>query len=1049
MKLKSTYDTKKPRSICLLFVFLCFYGTLLGQNLPITVKGIVTSSEDGLPIPGVAVVLQKSGKTTGAVTDFDGAYRIEASIGDELIFSYIGMRKVNQKVIGPQLNVQMDPETNELEEVVVIGFGTQKKKEVTGAVSQVKAEEIENVITSDIGQALQGQIAGVSVTANSGEPGEGSGILIRGVSSLTGSNSPLWVIDGVPQSNGDPGLNPNEIETIDVLKDAASAAIYGTRAAGGVILVTTKKGKPGNTRINLEFVNGFQIITRQTPLMNTQEQIFFDLNNPIRNGSPARSDRFSLLNDNDLRDLTENDFARISRYNVNMSGGNNDANYSIVMGFFEQDGIVVNSSLKRYNLRANLELKKDKWSFDNGFGFTIDDRERPNFNLLILGQRAFPYLDEVGTGSSNVINENDESAGPLQQVLEALTRDRQVDRYRFEARSNIKYKINDNLELTTLIAGVFTNQKEKQVQPRFNLFDSNGVNLRSDEDSFVFEGREETVLINWNGGINYKQQFGKHNIGVLALMNIEQDFYTSIGTINKGLSFATPTNLSLGTVGAEAISSGTISVTRGTINVLPDYRIKRVGTIGRIQYDFDDKYLFSASARIDASNQFSKDNRSAFFPSISAGWNISEEKFWRGGIKRTINNLKLRGSIGTTGNDRFAPNAIFSPVTTNYNANFSSGSGTNSLNPGIVQQSFGNPALKWEVTTQKNIGIDLNMWKNKLTFTADYYTTDKKDLLSNIRLNPSFGAPATAERFQGTNFAVFNVGNMTNEGFEASLRYRPRTGKVRWNILGTLTTNKNRVTSINGNLDQQLFPTLTVFGDIESLATGLRVGREAGSFLLFETDGLLRTQQEVDDYNTQFPGENAQLGDLRYVDVNGNGALRDEADRVYKGSGLPDYEVGLNIQATYKNWFFATNWYGSFGNEVYNATRANAMRQGRHKDLLFQFIPGVNEDTNIPAYRSNNRGDANFNGSSDFFVEDGSFIRLRNIVVSYSLPKDVTEKLGFSRFNIYANAQNALVISKYTGLDPEVGGNNIQVKGIDRGLIPISASFNLGLRLNF
>lgn len=1045
MNVKSVLFTKKVLSKSLLFLFLFCSSILLAQTGTIKVKGVV-SGEDGMPIPGASVVLVKDGKTTGAVTDFDGVYTIEASIGDKLTFNYLGMKAVTLPVVGAELNVQMDSEIDELEEVVVVGFGTQKKKEVTGAVAQVKAEEIQNVVTSDIGQALQGQMAGVSVTANSGEPGEGSGILIRGVSSLTGSNSPLWVVDGVPQSNGDPGLNPNEIETIDVLKDAASAAIYGTRAAGGVILVTTKKGKPGNTAIQLEVINGLQKITRQTPLMNTREQIFFDQNNPLITGSPARSDRFSLLNDNDLRDLTENDLARIDRYNFNISGGNDDANYSVIMGLFNQEGIVINSSLKRYNLRANLNMKKSKWTFNNGFGFTIDDRERPNFNLLILGQRAFPYLDKIGPNSFNVINENDESAGPYEQVLEALTRDRQVNRYRFEASSNIKYQITDNLEFTTLIAGVFTHQQEKQIQPRIDLFDSTGNNLRTDEDSFVFEGREQTVLINWNGGINYKQDFGKHNISALALMNIEQDFYTSIGAINKGLSFSDPVNLTLGTTGAETLSFGTISVNRGTINVAPDYRIKRVGSIGRVQYDYDDKYLLSASLRVDASNQFSKDNRYAYFPSVSAGWNISEENFWQP-LRRTINSLKLRGSIGTTGNDRFTPNAIFSPVITGYNAYFGSGSSVNEA-PGIIQQSFGNPALKWEVTTQRNIGLDINFWRNKLTVTADYYNTDKKDLLSNIRLNPSFGAPATVERFQGTNFGVFNIGNMTNKGFEGTIRYRPRTGNVRWNILGTFTKNKNEVTSINGDTNQLMFSTLSIFGDIESLVSGLRVGREAGSFLLWETDGLLRTNQEVADYNAQF-GENAQLGDLRYIDSDGDGVLRGEGDRVYKGSGLPDFEVGFNIQATYKNWFFATNWFGSFGNEVYNATRANAMRQGRHKDLLFQYIPGVNENTSIPAYRSNNRGDANFNGSSDFFLEDGSFIRLRNVVVSYGLPNDVVSKIGLTRARIFMNAQNVLTISKYTGLDPEVGGNNIQLKGIDRGLIPITASYNLGLRLNF
>lgn len=1025
----------------MLLFFLMFSFTAFAQKD--VVRGTVTDAADNSPIPGVSILVQ--GTTVGTSTDFDGNYTIKAKLGDILVFSYLGMKQQKLKVKKTTLSVAMDADVQSLDEIVVIGYGTRKKKELTGSVARVKADEIENVITSDLSTALQGQIAGVSVVASSGEPGEGSSILIRGVSSLSGSNDPLFVVDGVPQS-GDPRLNPNEIETIDVLKDAASASIYGTRAAGGVILITTKRGKVGNAKISLEVSNGIQIITRQTPLMNTTEQVFFDLNDPTRSGSSARSDRFSLLNDNDLRDLTENNYAQISRYNFNISGGDEGATYSVVLGVFDQEGTVINSGLRRYNLRSNVNVTKNKWTFNNGFGFTIDDRERPNFNLLIQGQRALPYLDEVSPESLSVVNDNDEAAGPYEQILEALTRERQVKRYRFEANTNIKYKINKHFDFTTLISGVITHEEEKQIQPKFELFDSNGINLRAEEDSFVFEEREKTILLNFNAGLNYNQKFGKHNVSALALVNIEQENYTSIAAVNKGLSFSNPTNLSLGTLGAEAVSSGNVGI-NGPNFIEPDYITKRVGTVGRVLYDYDGKYLFSASARLDASNQFSKDNLYAFFPSVSAGWNISDEKFWSN-YKGTINNFKLRASIGTTGNDRFAANSVFSPVFTGYNAYFDSEAGTTTEKPGFVQQSFGNPSLKWEVTTQRNIGLDMSFFRNKLTLTADYYVTDKKDLLSNIRINPSFGAPATVERFVGTNFAVFNIGNMTNKGFEAALRYRPKTGNVRWNILGTFTKNKNEVTSINGSVGTQLFPTQSILGDIFGLPIGLQVGREAGSFLLYETDGLLRSQEEVDVYNATY-GEQAQIGDLKYIDSDNNGSVRDFTDRVYKGSGLPDYEVGLNIQATYKNFYFATNWYASVGNEVYNATRANAFRAGRAKDLVYQFIPGVNENTNIPSFRSRNRGDANFNGSSDFFIEDGSFIRLRNVVFGYTLPSEVSEKLGLTRFNMFANAQNVLTITNYTGLDPEVGGNNIQQKGVDRGLIPVTASFNFGFRVNF
>ncbi|OEJ99043.1 hypothetical protein A8C32_07655 [Flavivirga aquatica] len=1049
MKFKNGLITKTILGKYMLIMFLALHCGLSAQTDKLIVRGIVTG-ENSLPIPGVSILLEKNGKQTGAISDFDGAYSIEANVGDILMFTYLGMISQKVKIEGAQLNVVLREDIDELDTVVVIGFGAVKKKEIIGAVAQVKASEIENVITGDISSALQGQVAGVSVTANGGEPGEGSGILIRGISSLTGSNSPLFVVDGVPQA-GDPGLNPNEIETIDILKDAASASIYGTRAAGGVILITTKRGQEGNTKIDLNINSGIQRITRETPLMNTEEQIFFDSNDQSRGTalSPARFDRFSLLNDNDARDLVQNNFATISRYNLSITGGTKDSNYSFVLGYFDQEGSVLNSRLQRYNLRSNVQVSKNKWTINNGFGFTIDDRERPNFNLLLLSQRAFPYLDKVDENSNNIIDDSgdNERLSNLNGILGALTRTRELGRYRFEASSNIGYKINDHLELKTLISGVVTNEFEKQVQPAFQVFDQEGNPTRSEFDNFVYESRSRRILINWNGSINYNQQFGKHNFTGLALASIEEDNFTSIGAFVQGLTFNNPRNLSLGAVDANATSNGLLN--RGTPIISPDFRTKRIGTIGRVLYDYDGKYLLSVSGRLDGSNQFSTDNRFAFFPSASLGWNVSEEKFWEN-IKPLISSLKLRASIGTTGNDRFATNSFKSVVITGFDVAFQNQEDNSSiLNPGVGQSRFANPDLKWEVTTQRNIGLDLSFWKNKLVVTADYYNSEKKDLLVGVPINSSFGAVPPGDIQAGQRNTTFNIGDLTNQGFETSIRYRPKTGNVRWNILGTFTTNKNEVKNIDGNVDQLLFNNIfPVFGDGVSIANGLKVGREAGSFLLFPTDGLLKTETEVNAYNAQF-GTNAEVGDLKYVDTDGDGVIRNEGDRVYKGSGLPDFEVGLNLSATYKNFYFATNWFASVGNEVYNATRANAINDRRSKDLIYQFIPGVNEDTNIPTYRGRTPLHNNFRPDTDLFIEDGSFVRLRNVVVAYTLPKDVSEKLGFSRINFYANGQNVLTITDYTGLDPEVGGNNIQRKGLDSGVLPITASYNLGLRLNF
>ncbi len=1043
MKVKTVLTSKNMSSKLILILFLMLHSVMSAQTDNDIVTGTVIGS-DGMPIPGVAVILK--GTTKGAVTDFDGNYNIEAKNGDILVFSYIGMQEQSSVVKGPQLNIILLEDIDELDEVVVIGYGTQTKKEITGAVAQVKSEEIQKVITSDLGNALQGQIAGVNVTATSGEPGESAGILIRGISSLTGSNSPLYVVDGVPQSDGDPGLNPNEIESIDVLKDAASAAIYGTRAAGGVILITTKKGKVGNTKIGLDISNGLQIITRQTPLMNTSEQIYFDIRNPRNNNVPASGDRFSLLNDNDLRDFTNNDLAEINRYNLSISGGQDDINYSLVAGFFDQEATVVNSTLKRYNMRANLQLTKKNWSISNGFGFTIDDRNRPSFLLLWFGQQAAPYLDELSTSTQSATNETEDSqtGNAFARVLEALTQTNNAGRYRFEANTNIKFNINKNLEFTTLLAGTITNEHNKIVQPPFALFDANGANLRPPSESYVFEARARTILFNFNAGLNYSKDFEKHSLEALALFNVEQDFYTSIGAVNRGLLFPNTFTLSSGSILPTVGSQGTFSLNGVPQNANnPDYRIKRIGTVGRVQYNYDERYLLSLSGRVDASNQFSSDNQFAFFPSVSVGWNVSDEKFWR---SRTFNNLKFRASIGTTGNDRFTPNTRFNALGVQYDANLGG-----AQQPGLIQDSFGNADVKWEVTTQRNLGLDIGLLKNKVTITADYYETDKDDLLAEIQIPPSFGASVLFDRNQtGSRTTVVNVGSMTNKGFETSVRYRPRTGNVRWNILGNFSTNKNVVTNLESASGRFLFPNSVVFSDPNSQIVGLQEGREAGAFLVFETDGIFTDQADVDAYNALY-GESKSLGDRKFVDTDGDGELFSDGDRVYKGSGLPDYELGLNVSATYKNWYFAANMYASIGNEVINGTKAFAYRVGRHRDLLHQYIPGENESTSVPRFPSsfNNSINTNFSGAQDVWIEDGSFFRLRNVVVAYNFPKELTEKLGLSKFNIFANAQNILTITDYGGLDPEVGGNNIQFKGVDRGLIPVSASVNLGLRLNF
>ncbi len=1026
--------TKKTIPLLFSMLFLITFSKTYAQSF-LRVSGTVV---DNLGEPLIGVNVYKEGTKIVTTTDFDGQYTIDAQKGDSLRFSYLGFKETTQKVKGPKLDLLMEEEADALEEVVVVGYGKQKKIEVTGAVAQVKSEEIENIVTSDIASAIQGQIAGVSVTATSGEPGEGSGILIRGVSSLSGSNDPLFVVDGVPQS-GDPRLNPNEIETIDVLKDAASAAIYGTRAASGVILITTKKGKEGNVKVRLNVTRGIQSITRELPLLNTPEQIFFNLRRQDQVANAARNNRFSLLNDTDLRDIVQNDNASVSRYNLNISGGTKNIKYNLTLGYFGQEGIIINSKLDRYNLRSNVQIKKNKWSFNNGFGFTIDDQESPNFRILSLSQNFNPFRSADNLSANQIQEGNEDEFGALAGVIEAVNTERDRGRYRFEGSTNIGYKFTDALSFKTLGSVVITNGFETQSRPDFQIF-RNGAPQRTPLDNFVFEQRVRNISLNWNAGLNYDKKFGKNQIKALALVSLEQDSETSIGAIQRGLVLPEARrNLASTSVAPDNTSFG--SLQNGTPFINQDFLIRRIGTIGRVQYNYDKRYLASISNRLDASSQFSSDNRFASFPSVSLGWNISEETFWEN-IKPIVNNFKFRASFGTTGNDRFPANSSVNTVRTGLDTAIGD---SERLNTGFAQTRFANTDVKWEVTRETNIGIDLNFLKNKIQFTADYYSSDKEDLLISLPNVPSSGSRGSlfSERL-----TTVNAGNLTNKGIELALKYKGNIGKVWMNAGLTFTKNVNEVTSLGNGSNFQLFNQQIIFGDPSSRAPGLLVGREAGSFLVFKTDGIVSTAEQLAEYQVLDPS--ARIGDRRYVDVDGDGSILGSGDRIYGGSGLPDFETSLNLNFGYKNFSLSTNWVASIGNEVLNAGRALSQVQGRSRDLLFQFVEGLNEDTPIPAFRGGAvRSSNNFRGDIDEFIEDGSFLRLRNIHFSYNFPKKFVNKLKMTKFSLFASAQNVLTITDYTGFNPEVGGNNIQTKGLDRSVFPVSASYNLGFNLEF
>ncbi len=1030
MRQKKLLKSRKLlRMKCLMLFLFIFLGAINIQGQNTTITGIVSDAKNGLPIPGVTIIVK--GTSVGTVTNFDGNYSINAKIGDVLLFSYLGMEDKTVTVTQTTMNVSLEESVEGLEEVVVIGYGTQKKKEITGAVSSVKAKDIENIVTEDLGTALQGQVAGVNIISSS-EPGGESEILIRGITSISGSNTPLFVVDGIPQE-GDPRIPPSEIQSIDILKDAASAAIYGTRGAAGVILITTKQGEVGSLSIKVNASYGFQQITSGTPLMNATEQTYFDL---VRErNSTGSTDDVTVLdfvrspgnfqNDTDLYKIAFIDNAAVENYTVNVSGGTKDITYSVNTGLYEKEGLILNSNFKRFSTRANTTYNHGKWRINATAGLNKEETDRAPGGLITQTIRYQPTRQGLVINSDEPLESiGGEVATRLGWVIDSFDNTDISNRTKAYANFNVNYELIDGLNLVVR-AGI---NETNEIRERFNGYTPvfnvvTGELLSNPSNSFVENNAVRWSSLNFDGIATYKKQIEDHGLTFTIAASREQ--YVSRSFTAK--KFGVVSN------DIRVLNNATLSPDARSGN---NYKDKIVGYLTRIQYNYKGKYLLSSSIRRDGSSKFGSDYTWGTFPSISAGWNISNESFWSP-LKRTVNNFKLRLSRGTVGNQRFNSYAFSAGITQGIDYSFGNGEGV--LNLGAAQNVFANPLVKWETSIQDNIGIDLGFFKNKLTFSAEYYNTKKEDMLFNIQLPGSAGGGNNSQ-------VVLNVGNMTNEGFELTAGHRGKIGKLNYRMNGTFTTNKNRITKINGE-GGFLFTNdggLVSGAKSSSQVTVLAEGYEAGAFFLYPTNGIVDTQEKLTEYQEIDP--NARMGDVIYVDSDGSGDISD-SDRVYKGSGLPEYEVGFNLNLDYKGFDLSMQWYSALGHEIMNGAKANAYAYGRHKDLIYAWSE-VNSDSPIPAYRGGIKDHFNFKGFTDLWLEKGDYVRLKNITLGYSLPQKIVEKLGMSKFRIYATAQNPLTITDYEGYDPEVGGR-ITARGLDKGSYPVTSQYIFGLNFNF
>ncbi len=1009
---------------------MLFFSLSYSYSQNLTIQGIVTG--DNEPLIGATVLIKGTGN--GTQTDFNGAYEISANSGDTLVFSYIGFI-TNEIPITDQtsIDVALGLNVNALEEVVVVGYGTQRKKEITGAVANVGEDVITRTATPDLGTALQGMVAGVNVQAGSGRPGEAANVQIRGLGSIN-SNAlgPLYVVDGIPYESN-PNIAPEQIKSIDILKDGAAASIYGTRASNGVILITTKRGEVGQMKIDFNAYGGIQNITSGTPLMNARQQMYTEeqrLEALGRDPLIFIFNRRALQYDSDFVGDVQNDNAVIQNYNLNVSGGIENLTLNFNSTYFNQDGVLINSGFDRLTNRITGEYNKGKFRAFATVSFTEENREQEPFALYEYAIVQVPWqpplsgIETVGENSVSIPVRNAIQYSFLSSQLENID-ERKVNSTNIAL--NLEYELLKGLKYRVNLGRNSWDYRRKFFRPQYLVFNDDGSEnptasteqAQLNED-FIFTTREvfENVL-------NYSTNFGKHNLGLTAVVSFEE---FNSKTLGAGVIYAENSSNDLQTLG-----SGSQATTPTSI----DEKRTLSGKMFRVQYNYDDRYLFSASIRRDGSSKFSEDNRYGNFLGFSGGWNIHEENFFN---SDKIDGLKLRASWAEVGNQDIASYAFTPVIESGINYPF----GPNEeLDFGLIQRRYVDPQIKWETTVTRNIGIDLNMFNNRLNFTADYYFNEKEDMLLQERLPASAGVyhPRAAGVYD---VKVTNAGDMTNKGIELSLNYRNRAASgLKYSITSTFTRNVNEVTDLNGVARGYANGRPIVsLGENVDFTTYLAEGYEAGAFFLVQSAGVIKTQEQLDSYKAI--DASAQLGDMMYVDQNGDGVIND-ADRIYAGSGQPEFESGLGINLEYKNFDFFVQGYFSYGAEIYNGAELYAYGAGRHLDLYHMWSP-QNPNSDIPTDRQNAFHN-NVRARSDFFVEDGTYLRIRNINLGYSIPG--VDKWGIDRFRIYLSALNPFTFTNYEGYDPEVGGDGLFLRGVDRGNYPVARQFITGLQLSF
>ena len=1032
----------------LLFAFFCILTNLsFGQN---TVSGTVTDTE-GLPLLGVNVIEKNT--NNGTTTDFDGNFEIEVGDNATLVFSFVGFVTKEVSVSGGEnLSVTLDTDSESLDEVVLIGYGAQRKEEISGSVSSISSEEFENIPQVSVDQLMQGRAAGVMVTKNSGQPGAAVSVKIRGVNTITGSSEPLYIIDGIPVS-GDSrniatsgrstasaeggatdvsplaALNPNDIESIDILKDASATAIYGSRGSNGVVIITTKKGVKGQSKLTYNTYAALQRPTNKIEVMNLRE--YATLQNTIGE-IYGLNPQIEFLNPDLLGRGTDwqaeiFDDALQLNHELAFSGASEKINYYLSSSFTDQEGTVIGSGFDRITVRANVNADINDW-ISTGIALTAS---RTNDKITLNNaSNGIISLSLLNNPARAVYNPDGSYAGPVtpdeiafgirNPIAEALSIDNTLTRNRLFGNLFAELNLHDNITFRTEFGGDFGNNLNDRFQPTFSYGalerGENSLNVRRENNDFW-------IIKNL---LTYSDTYAEnHDVTLLLGQEVQESSWE--GVISQDGNFVNNENPVLGTGDANDFTDQY----RGS-SALESY-------FGRFIYSYNNRYNITASLRADGSSKFAEGQKWGYFPSISASWRLSNETFME--EIETIQNIKIYGGYGEVGNQAIP--------------NFAYGVRLNTVNTGLGTgfsiANFPKEDLTWESSTQTNIGINFGLFNSRLNTTIEAYRKVSKDFLYQLAVTDFI----TGGNSPGAITAPWvNLGEMVNKGIDVTLNYATLgEGDFNWRSTLTFSHYQNEVTELLGNL--------TINGELSlndsnQNITLTKIGEPVGMFYGYEVEGLFRTTEDFNGAAVQFgrPFEDALfgttwLGDIKYRDINDDGVI-DNDDRTVIGNPHPDFTFGFQNNLSYKDFDLSVFLQGSYGNDIFNAvkrtlTAANSYYVNQSPSVL-DYWSVENPNSGSPRLARNDTPNINI---SDRYIEDGSYLRIQNLTLGYNLPLKYSEKIGLNRLKIYGSVQNLYTFTNYSGYDPEVGAynQNALLLGVDNGRYPSPRTFTMGLNV--